>query len=345
MVEPAYDKREYEAFVQGHPKGHFAQSVLWGKQKAQWDWEAVVSRDSGGAIRGSLAILFRTLPLGLGSFAYACRGPVCDPEDGETIRELCGAARALALSRRAVALRMDPDIPAENRAFAGILRAQGFRPKEGTNRDQIQPRFVYRLGLAGQTEESLLASFHPKTRYNIGLARRRGVEVRLCGAEAVPAFSALMAETGRRDGFVPRPASYFARLLQNFGDHARLYLAYYGKTPLAGAIALQYGDKTWYLYGASSGRERRRMPNYLLQWEMIRWALESGSRIYDFRGISGSFGKDAPIEGLRRFKAGFRGTLVEFLEEQDLVLSPVRYGFFRDLLSLRGQFFCRRGRF
>lgn len=121
-------------------------------------------------------------PIGARSFAYACRGPVCDPEDGETIRELCTAARALALTRRAVALRMDPDIPVENRTFARILRTQGFRPKEGANRDQIQPRLVYRLELAGQTEETLLASFHPKTRYNIGLARRRGVEVRLCGA-------------------------------------------------------------------------------------------------------------------------------------------------------------------
>ena len=25
---------EYEAFIAGHPKGHFAQSSLWGKQKS-----------------------------------------------------------------------------------------------------------------------------------------------------------------------------------------------------------------------------------------------------------------------------------------------------------------------
>lgn len=75
MIEPVYDKEEYEAFVQSHPKGHFGQSTFWGKQKVRWNWEAVVSRDSGGAIRGSLAVLFRKLPLGLGSFAYACRGP------------------------------------------------------------------------------------------------------------------------------------------------------------------------------------------------------------------------------------------------------------------------------
>ena len=36
---------EYEAFVQGHPKGHFAQSFLWAKQKPAWDWKAIICRD------------------------------------------------------------------------------------------------------------------------------------------------------------------------------------------------------------------------------------------------------------------------------------------------------------
>ena len=32
---------EYEAFISNHPKGHFAQSSLWGKQKAAWTGRAV----------------------------------------------------------------------------------------------------------------------------------------------------------------------------------------------------------------------------------------------------------------------------------------------------------------
>ena len=35
---------EYEAFVQSHPKGNFAQSYLWGKQKPMWKWDAIVVR-------------------------------------------------------------------------------------------------------------------------------------------------------------------------------------------------------------------------------------------------------------------------------------------------------------
>lgn len=39
---------EYEAFVQSHPKGNFAQSWLWSKQKPMWDWDAVAVRGEDG---------------------------------------------------------------------------------------------------------------------------------------------------------------------------------------------------------------------------------------------------------------------------------------------------------
>ena len=86
MTELVRDLEAYEAFVQGHPKGHFMQSVFWAKQKPQWDWEALVSRDEAGNIRGSLALLFRRI--GPWTMAYGCRGPVCDPNDEMTLQEL-----------------------------------------------------------------------------------------------------------------------------------------------------------------------------------------------------------------------------------------------------------------
>ncbi|MEA4964383.1 MAG: peptidoglycan bridge formation glycyltransferase FemA/FemB family protein [Oscillospiraceae bacterium] len=316
---------EYEAFVQHHPKGHFAQSTLWAKQKPSWRWRAVVSRGANGEIRGALAILFRRLPGIGGSLAYGCRGPVCDPDDRETLEELVHGATALCRTERAVALRLDPDIPASDLAFRDNMEALGFRTKAEGNLDQIQPKYVFRLPLAGRSEEEIFAAFHQKVRYNIRLSARRGVTVRVCGPEMVDAFSRLMEETGHRDGFITRQGSYFTALLEHFGAHARLYMAFFEETPIAGAIAIQYGDKTWYLYGASSGENRDKMPNYLLQWEMIRWALAGGSRIYDFRGVSGSFAEDQPLAGLYRFKVGFGGEFTEFMDEIDLVLQPLRY--------------------
>lgn len=149
--------------------------------------------------------------------------------------------------------------------------------------------------------------------------------MRICGKEMVPEFTRIMVETGVRDNFVTRPASYFAAMLDNLGEHARLYMAFHEGRAIAGTLAIRYGDKVWYLYGASSNSERNLMPNYLLQWSMIRWAIESGSRVYDFRGVSGDLSEDNPHYGLYRFKKGFGGEFTEFVGEYDYVLKKSAY--------------------
>ena len=318
---------EYEAFVQSHPKGNFAQSYLWGKQKPMWQWDAIAVRGEDGAIRGSLAVMARKVP-GIGrTLMYGCRGPVCDLDDRETFSQLLDGAKALAKKYKSYVIKIDPDVPSSNTAFSSMLQSFGFRAKEGgKNFEAIQPRYVFRLNVEGKAEEELLANFHQKWRYNIRLAERKGVTVRICGKEMVPAFSDLMLTTGVRDGFVTRKPEYFAAMLDNLGEHARLYMAFDpNNTPIAGTLAIHYGDKVWYLYGASSNEHRNLMPNYLLQWRMIQWAVETNCRIYDFRGVSGDVSEDNPLYGLFRFKQGFGGDFTEFVGEMDLVLSPVIY--------------------
>ena len=318
---------EYEAFVQSHPKGNFAQSYLWGKQKPMWQWDAIAVRGEDGAIRGSLAVMTRKVP-GIGrTLMYGCRGPVCDLDDRETFSQLLDGAKVLAKKYKSYVIKIDPDVPSSNTAFSSMLQSFGFRAKEGgKNFEAIQPRYVFRLNVEGKTEEELLANFHQKWRYNIRLAERKGVTVRICGKEMVPAFSDLMLTTGVRDGFVTRKPEYFAAMLDNLGEHARLYMAFDpNDTPIAGTLAIHYGDKVWYLYGASSNEHRNLMPNYLLQWRMLQWAVETNCRIYDFRGVSGDVSEDNPLYGLFRFKQGFGGDFTEFVGEMDLVLSPVIY--------------------
>ena len=103
------------------------------------------------------------------------------------------------------------------------------------------------------------------------------------------------------------------------------YMAFHEGTPIAGTLAIWFGDKVWYLYGASSNHHRNLMPNYLLQWNMIQWALEKKCRIYDFRGVSGDLSEDNPLYGLYKFKKGFNGEFTEFVGEMDLILSKPLY--------------------
>ena len=220
--------REYEEFIAAHPQGHFAQSSLWGKQKSAWVWRAVAVRNEQGKIKGALALLIRKMPVFGAAMLYACRGPVCDLDDRQTLAELVQGAKALAKEYRGYVIKIDPDVSCQNVAFRELLESLGFRVmQEGKNFEGIQPKFVFRLDVAGKTEEEMMASFAQKHRYNIRLAVKKGVEVRLCGQEMVEDFTRIMVETGMRDNFVTRDARYFSNILKNLGEHARLYMAFY----------------------------------------------------------------------------------------------------------------------
>ena len=327
--------QEYEAFVQSHPKGNFAQSYLWGKQKPAWIWKAVAVRGEDGKIKGSMAVMIRKMPMVNRTLMYACRGPVCDLDDRETFAQLLEDCKALAKEHKSYVIKIDPDVSSENTAFADMLRSFGFQSKEGgKNFEAIQPKYVFRLDVNGKTEEEVQAGFHQKWRYNIRVAEKKGVEVKICGQEMIPAFADLMLTTGVRDGFVTRQPEYFSAMLENLGEHCRLYMAFHEGQPIAGTLAIHYGDKVWYLYGASSNEHRNLMPNYLLQWRMIQWAIETGCRVYDFRGVSGDLSEDNPLYGLYRFKKGFGGDFTEFVGEMDLVLNKPVYLFVEKGTSL-----------
>jgi len=317
---------EYEAFLESHPEGHFAQSALWAKQKPAWRWKAIVCRDEAGKIKGAISFLIRRMPIVRRNMMYACRGPVCDLTDKETFAELMNASKALAKEEKAYVIKIDPDVPSTNTDFAAMLEEHGFHTRDtGKNFEAIQPKYVFRLYLNGRTEEEVQAGFHQKWRYNIRVAVKKGVEIRLCGKEMVPEFARIMIETGLRDNFATRPPEYFEAMLDNLGDKCRLYMAFHEGKPIAGTLAILYGDKVWYLYGASSNEHRNLMPNYLLQWSMMQWAIENNCRVYDFRGVSGDISEDNPHYGLYRFKKGFGGDFTEFVGEYDFVQNKLIY--------------------
>ena len=325
----AENHEEFEAFVRHHPKGHMLQTYAWSKQKAYWIFRGIIVRDNEGMIKGAMSVIIRKIPATPYTLMYAARGPVCDVHDKEVIAEILAGAKALAKEFHSYVLKIDPDVKYEDEEFRRIMQQLGFilAPK-APNFGNIQPQYVVRLDIKGLSEEEVMAKFKPKTRYNIRVALKKGVQVKICGKEAVADFHKIMVETGSRDGFMIRPAQYFADMLDNLGDDVRLYMAYTQEgEPIAGTIAVHVGNKVWYLYGASSNAHRNLMPNYLLQWEMIRWAIENKCDIYDFRGISGDLSEDNHLYGLYRFKSGFNAEFTEFVGEFRYVFHPLAFNF------------------
>ncbi len=315
---------EYEAFNEKCPKGNFAQSVKWGRVKKEWKFYGVISRDEKGEICGILSLLVRKIPALPTSLMYAPRGPVCDVHDKAVLSDLLAGAKQIAKECKSYIIKMDTDVKSEDTEFVSIMQEIGFSmPRETKNFEGVQPRYVFRLPLEGRDDEQLMESYHSKTRYNIRLAIKKGVEVKRADKSALGDFTRIMKTTGERDNFITRGQGYFERIMDEMGENARLYMAYLDGKAIAGTLAIGYGDKVWYLYGASSNEFRNVMPNYLLQAAMIHWAVERGARIYDFRGVSGDTSPDNPLYGLYRFKKGFNGEFTEFVGEMNMVLRPL----------------------
>ena len=316
----------YSEFNEKHPKGHIMQSDLWAKVKDNWQHEVVEAKDENGEITGMMSVLIRKLPVVPLTMMYAPRGPVCDVHDEKTLKQLTDGVCALAKKYRSYVLKIDPDVKSSDTEFISVMDKLGYKLKsESKNFEGIQPRYVFRLDVKDKTEDEIFALFHNKTRYNVRVAIKKGVEVSLGKREDLKRFHEIMLETGLRDGFVIRTLEYFEKMYDvlSENDNLRLYCAYADGKMIAGTIALYYGDKVWYLYGASSNEARNLMPNYLLQWEMIKWSIEKRCAIYDFRGVSGDISEDNPLYGLYRFKKGFNGEFTEFAGEFEYRFKPL----------------------
>ena len=98
---------------------------------------------------------------------------------------------------------------------------------------------------------------------------------------------------------------------------------------LSGSIYLYYGNKAWYLYGASENILRDTLPNFAMQWSMICDSIDLGCDVYDFRGVSGDLNPENPLYGLYKFKKGFNGNFVEFIGEFDIVVDNGIYTLYK----------------
>ena len=324
ILQNKKDEEEYSDFLEKHERCNFQQSLEWAKVKQSWKREVILAEDTNGKINGSLMVLVRKIPF-FGNIMYSARGPVCDIHNIEVLRQITEGAKELAKKYNAIVLRIEPDIKSNDTDFRNIMLELGYSIKDDAKnfRDEIQPRYVFRLDTKNKTEDEIFKNFHQKTRYNVRLATKKGVTVKEGTREDLKDFHKIMVTTGIRDGFITRPLEYFEKMYDCLGpEHMKILMAYYDGKPISGVIPIMYGNKTWYLYGASSNEHRNLMPNYLLQWEMIKIAISRKSDIYDLRGVPG-IADDS--NGLYRFKKGFGAEYTEFIGEVYIPFKPLTY--------------------
>ena len=234
-------------------------------------------------------------------------------------------------------LRVEPAAACAGWVCPALLRL-GFSASD----QHVQIRHSAYLDL-GKCESEILAGFKSKTRYNTRLAERRGVVVRRGGEPDLASFFKLTVETGRRDGFAIHDREYYEAVYKAFGpDDSALFLAAHEGRDLAALMAIKTGREAVYVYGASTSRERRRMPSYAVQWQAMRWARANGCRRYDLWGMADPENGRDPMAGVSRFKNGYNPIPIEHPGTFDLDLARPLSALIKALLPMYRQVIANR---
>jgi peptidoglycan pentaglycine glycine transferase (the first glycine) len=341
------DRERWNEALGDLPCGHVLQSYEWGAFKNRHGWIPFRLLFMGAEqALGGASVLLRRLPGFPWGVMYVPKGPALDYDDKELVDSVLGALERLARQRRAMFIKIDPDVPTDRSEVRKALLDRGWRASQ----EQVQFRNTFLIDLR-QPEDDLLMAMKSKTRYNTRLAKRRSVKVRLGGVEDLSLFHRMYTATSVRDDFVIRPYSYYTDVWESFvrGGLAQLFLAHYEGETLAGLILFHFGDRAWYMYGASTNEHRNLMPNHLLQWEAMKWAKAHGYTFYDMWGAPDVLDDSDPMWGVYRFKAGFGGDLRSHLGAYDFPASRPLYRLYtvvvpRYLELLRRRHWGRRRR-
>src|SRR5512135_1843534 len=109
-AEKDYWNEGVQRFDHVHPLNAFE----WGEVRNIDGWKPIhLVAERSGRFSGALLLLVKKIPFVPYSIFYGPKGPVCGPEDRETIRAIHGKVLELARSQNAIFLRVDPNIQEE----------------------------------------------------------------------------------------------------------------------------------------------------------------------------------------------------------------------------------------
>jgi len=182
-----------------------------------------------------------------------------------------------------------------------------------------------------KSEEDLLKSFSSKTRYNIGLSKRKGVVVKEDNSDkAFNKYLELTFKTAKRQNFFAHTKKYH-QLMWKFlksANIAHLLVASYKKEILTTWILFTWKDFIYYPYGASSDKYKNLMANNLMMWEAIKFGKKLNLKTFDL------WGKEEG-KGFTKFKEGYNPKVIEFIGTWDLVINKPIYYIYRFIEQIR----------
>jgi lipid II:glycine glycyltransferase (peptidoglycan interpeptide bridge formation enzyme) len=368
------DSNTWNSIVSKLPNPHFLQTYEWGQVKARYGWDPLYAVwTSGGKfsiftdsdnyspgpdhlLAAALILKRQVLKKGFArrlSILYSPKGPLLDWSDEPLRNRVLNDLQSYAKKQGAIFMKMDPDVVlgtgvSDGEAKVNDQRGQTVMSELGRrgwqySSDQIQFKNTVLIDLT-PSEDEMLARMKQKTRYNIRLAEKKGVALRIGIREDFSMLYRMYAETSVRDGFVIRDEGYYRTVWETFMQENRgiseagnlpacePIIAEVDGEPVAAIFVFYFARRAYYVYGMSRNAHREKMPTYLLQWEAMKRARAKSCTIYDLWGAPEVFDESDSMWGVYRFKEGLGGQVILTLGAWDFAPSPFWYKIYSEII-------------
>ncbi len=357
------------------PNPHVLQTYEWGQVKAKYGWSplyAVWNADGRWKVESdpnllstfhspvAAALILKRQIINNGfaarlSVLYVPKGPLLEWTNESLRNRVLNDLQSFAKKQGAIFLKMDPDVvlgtgvPSSEedvvdnggQAVMSELKRRGWEYAS----DQIQFKNTVLVDLS-PSEEEMLARMKQKTRYNVRLAEKKGVALRIGTQKDISMLYRMYAETSVRDGFVIRDEGYYKTVWEIFMTNAAApvsslqspipiaepLIAEVDGEPVAAIFVFYFAGRAYYIYGMSRNAHREKMPTYLLQWEAMKRAKANGCTVYDLWGAPDVFDESDSMWGVYRFKEGLGGKVVRTLGAWDFAPSPLWYKIYSEII-------------
>jgi lipid II:glycine glycyltransferase (peptidoglycan interpeptide bridge formation enzyme) len=378
------ESNRWNSIISSLPNHHFLQTYEWGQVKAKYGWSPLYVVWTGDGkftvlddtdhwslitdhcTAAALILKRQILRNGFAarlSILYSPKGPLLDWTNESLRKRVLDDLQSFAKKQGAIFLKMDPDVvlgtgvpggnddrvDAHGQAVVSELKRRSWEYAS----DQIQFKNTVLIDL-NPTEAEMLARMKQKTRYNIRLAEKKGVILRVGTLDDLGMLYKMYAETSVRDGFVIRDEGYYKTVWEMFmaGKQspvsnlqssnslitnyelptAEPLIAEFNNEPIAAIFVFYFADRAYYVYGMSRDVHREKMPGYLLQWEAMKRAKARGCTVYDLWGAPDVFNESDSLWGVYRFKEGLGGKVVRTVGAWDFAPNPLWYKMYSEII-------------
>lgn len=309
-------KNQYNSIV-----SHVIQSFEWGEFRKKLGLPVLrYGIYKNDKLVKAFQLTLHKIPFTSQYVGYLPKGPLPD-------KELAEALEKIGKEQNCAFIKIEPNIEDNNTLYK-------IYPKFIPSPKPLFTRYNFVLDLK-PSEEELLKNMHPKTRYNIRLAQKKGVTVEeRTDDQALQIYLKLYFETTQRQKYHGHNLKYHKQVWETLKKEnmARLLIAFYkpdrakNKKPLTAWLLLNFKDTLYYPYGGSSVEHKDVMANNLVAWEAIKLGKKLGLKYFDMWGALGpKASANDPWMGFHRFKQGYGAKLTRYVGTYDLIFNDPLY--------------------